>query len=115
MRALILLGLLAACSDPTKTAPAPTIGAIAGTVVTQSPVQPVPGVAITLRSSAQASYIATTTTDSTGSFFVNDVPAGIGQIQLRHLPTGCDSVLGAPFAVNGGMIDSTTVTIPCGA
>ena len=113
MRPLMLVALLAACSDPTKVAATPTIGAIAGTIIRRSNSSPVPGVYVTMTSTANATYSARDTTDSPGMFIQNDVPVGVGQFQLRHLPTGCDSLLVAPFAVNGGQIDTTTVVLTC--
>jgi hypothetical protein len=104
---------LAACSDPTKVPPAPTVGAIAATIVSQSK-QPVASVHVTIQSFTETSYTAQETTDSLGAFFQNNVPAGQGQFQMRDLPTGCDSVLVAPFLVNGGVRDSTMVDLPCG-
>jgi hypothetical protein len=114
MRVAVVV-LVAACSDPTRVAPAPTIGAIAGVILIQSDQHPAVGVQVTIKSSANATYSAADTTDSLGRFFQNNVPAGIGQLQMRKLPTGCDSVLVAPFGVNGGLVDSTTVELPCGA
>ena len=113
MRPIALLIILAACSDPTKVAPTPSAGAIAGTVVSRSN-QRVAGVQVTIKSAADTTYSAQDTTDSLGTFFQNDVPTGLGEFQLRKLPTGCDSVLVAPFSVTGGMVDSTTVQLPCG-
>lgn len=116
MRVIIILAVvLAACSDPTKVAPAPTVGALAGTIVVQSDQHRVAGVHVTIQSAADTTYRAQETTDSLGTFFQNDVPAGLGQVQMRNLPTGCDSVLVAPFAVNGGLVDSTTISLPCGS
>ena len=113
--ALIILVAIAACSDPTKVAPAPKVGAIAGAIVIQANQKPVAGVQVTIKSYSDSSYSAQDVSDSLGTFFQNDVPAGLGQFQLRHLPTGCDSVLVAGFAVNGGIVDSTTVQLPCGS
>lgn len=115
MRVVILAILVAACSDPTKVAPAPKVGALAGTIVFQSNQLPVAGVHVTIQSAADTTYTAQETTDSLGHFYQNSVPAGLGQVQMRSLPTGCDSVLVAPFAVNGGLVDSTTIDLPCGS
>jgi hypothetical protein len=104
---------LVACSDPTTVAPGPTTGSIAGMVVLQSNNQGVAGVNITATSALDSSYTAQTATDSFGVFQFLAVPAGAGVLQLRKLPTGCDSLLVAPFAVQGGLIDSVTVTLPC--
>lgn len=114
MRVIALVLILVACSDPTKVAPAPTVGAVAGTIVVQSNQQPVAGVHVTIQSFTDTSYTARETTDSLGRFFENNVPAGQGQFQMRNLPTGCDSVLVAGFLVNGGLVDSTTIDLPCG-
>jgi hypothetical protein len=113
MRPLMLVALLVACSDPTKVAPAPTIGAIAGTVVSHSIQTPVAGVQVTIMSLSDTTYTALDTTSSGGTFYQNSVPVGLGQFELRHLPTGCDSVLVAPFSVQGGLVDSTTIVLPC--
>ncbi len=115
MRPLMLVVLLVACSDPTKVAPAPTTGAIAGTVVSHSIQTPVAGVQVTIMSLTDSTYTALDTTSSGGTFYQNGVPAGIGQFELRNLPTGCDSVLVAGFAVQGGLVDSTTILLPCGS
>ena len=74
MRPLMLVALLAACSDPTKVAPAPTIGAIAGTVVSHSMQQPVAGVHVTIMSLSDTTYTALDTTSSGGTFYQNAVP-----------------------------------------
>lgn len=112
MRVMLLALILAACSDPTKVAPTPTVGALAGTLVLQSNARAV-GAHVTIRSYTDSTYTAQVTTDSLGTFFQNNVPAGPGQVQMRNLPVGCDSVLVAPFAVNGGLVDSTTIDLPC--
>jgi hypothetical protein len=114
MRVILLVLVLVGCTDPTKVAPEPTIGAISGTIVAQSNSEPVAGVHVTIRSLTDTTYAAQATTDSLGSFFQNDVPTGQGQFQLRNLPVGCDSLLVAPFSVIGGQVDATTLTIPCG-
>jgi|SRR5580704_7170130 hypothetical protein len=114
MRPLILVALLVACSDPTKVAPVPTIGAIAGTVVSHSFQNPVAGVQVTIMSFADSTYTAQDTTNATGMFFQDGVPAGAGEFVLRHLPTGCDSVMVAGFAVQNGLVDSTAILLPCG-
>lgn len=111
----MLLVLVAACSDPTKVAPLPKFGAIAGTVVEQANLKRVAGVQVTMKSYTDTTYTAQNTTDSLGTFFQNNVPAGAGQFQLRHLPAGCDSLLVAPFSVPNGQVDSATVELPCGA
>ena len=112
---LTIVLVLAACSDPTKVAPTPTVGAIGGNVVTKASQTPVPGVQVTIQSFTDTSYAAQDVTDSLGTFFQGNVPAGAGQFQLRHLPTGCDSLLVAPFNVVGGQRNSTSVELPCGS
>jgi len=87
---------------------------VAEVIVIQSNLHPVGGIQVTIKSSADARYSAADTTDSLGTFYQNNVPAGLGQLQMRKLPTGCYSVLVAPFIVNGGLVDSTTVELPCG-
>ena len=114
-RVIVLAGVLIGCSDPTKVAPEPSVGAIAGTIVIQSNQHPVPGVQVTIESAANTTYTAQVTSDSLGAFFQNNVPTGVGQFQLRHLPAGCDSLLVAPFSVIGGQLDSTSVQLPCGS
>jgi hypothetical protein len=114
MRPLILVALLVACSDPTKVAPVPTVGAIAGTVVSHSIQQLVASVQVTIMSLTDSTCTALDTTSVGGTFYQNGVPAGPGQFELRHLPTGCDSVLVAGFAVQNGLVDSTTILLPCG-
>jgi hypothetical protein len=116
MRPLIpvaMVVLIAACTDPTRVALA--YGALAGTIVIRSNQMPAAGVQVTIRSSVSTTYSAQDTTDSLGTFFQSAVPVGLGLLELRHLPMGCDSVLVAPFAVHEGLVDSTTVDLPCGA